>query len=145
MESCRDSRRRPQQRKVQRKKKKKMIYRKWSLLSGPPVILGGAVVAAVALGILVQNVTKGEQKKNVSSNNLGWAESDKTLSSSLLISSSLTLPQWKAVKKRSHHSPTLVQRDCIGMKKLSWPDEIFKFSTQPNNVVVQFVTVSMLH
>ncbi|KAF3548571.1 hypothetical protein DY000_02002569 [Brassica cretica] len=47
---------------------KKMIYRKWSLLSGPPVILGGAVVAAVAVGILVQNVTKGEQKKNVSSN-----------------------------------------------------------------------------
>ncbi|KAH0890070.1 hypothetical protein HID58_052499, partial [Brassica napus] len=50
------------------KRRKKMIYRKWSLLSGPPVILGGAVVAAVAVGILVQNVTKGEQKKNVSSN-----------------------------------------------------------------------------
>ncbi|KAF8113782.1 hypothetical protein N665_0045s0026 [Sinapis alba] len=45
-----------------------MIYRKWSMLSGPPVILGGAVVAAIAVGILVQNVTKGEEKKNVSSN-----------------------------------------------------------------------------
>ncbi|CAG7873624.1 unnamed protein product [Brassica rapa] len=33
-----------------------MIYRKWSLLSGPPVILGGAVVAAIAVGIVLQNV-----------------------------------------------------------------------------------------
>ncbi|ESQ39280.1 hypothetical protein EUTSA_v10001740mg, partial [Eutrema salsugineum] len=54
--------------KVRKKKKKRMIYRKWSLLSGPPVILGGAVVAAVAVGIFLQNVTKGEQKKNVSPN-----------------------------------------------------------------------------
>jgi hypothetical protein len=46
----------------------KMIYRKWSLLSGPPVILGGAVIAAVAVGFVLQNVTKGEQKKNVSTN-----------------------------------------------------------------------------
>ncbi|KFK37405.1 hypothetical protein AALP_AA4G252700 [Arabis alpina] len=43
-----------------------MIYRKWSLLSGPPVILGGAVLAAVAVGIVIQNVTKGNAKKNVS-------------------------------------------------------------------------------
>ncbi|KAH0881914.1 hypothetical protein HID58_058010, partial [Brassica napus] len=35
-----------------------MIYRKWSLLSGPPVILGGAVVAAIAVGIVLQNGSK---------------------------------------------------------------------------------------
>ncbi|CAN6830222.1 unnamed protein product, partial [Brassica oleracea] len=39
-----------------RRRRRRMIYRKWSLLSGPPVILGGAVVAAIAVGIVLQNV-----------------------------------------------------------------------------------------
>ena len=38
------------------RRRRRMIYRKWSLLSGPPVILGAAVVAAIAVGIVLQNV-----------------------------------------------------------------------------------------
>ncbi|CAN6994278.1 unnamed protein product, partial [Brassica rapa subsp. trilocularis] len=41
---------------AQRRRRRRMIYRKWSLLSGPPVILGGAVVAAIAVGIVLQNL-----------------------------------------------------------------------------------------
>ncbi|KAH0924594.1 hypothetical protein HID58_016850, partial [Brassica napus] len=40
------------------RRRRRMIYRKWSLLSGPPVILGGAVVAAIAVGIVLQNGSK---------------------------------------------------------------------------------------
>ncbi|CAF2093466.1 unnamed protein product, partial [Brassica napus] len=47
-------RRRDAQRNLRRRRR--MIYRKWSLLSGPPVILGGAVVAAIAVGIVLQNL-----------------------------------------------------------------------------------------